>query len=201
MGLWLSSLALPQQLKICEILDKDGIANVIDVARHCNLSADEIIKLEQHAAGGGNPALSFYETLATENYEDSLSDLCDCLKELRIMKAANVLKDYEAGKKIGDIMPLDLDKLSTTSTVGTKCKANNWRHVAQHYKKDPDRFETAIRQGYSYSRTNALFKIIGSKYLKEINIGKFLDCVSGAGNKEAEIEIQNQINELAKEMI
>ena len=173
----------------------------MDVAIHCKFTDQELVALEQHRAGGGNPAAAFYETLKVENCGEKVSTLRNCFEKLKLTKAVEVLKDCEPCEILGDISPLHIDKLSQETTFSIRVQSKNWKHVAQHFNKDLARFAPAIRQGHSFSPTEEFFRIIGRKYLNDINIGLFLDCVITAKNNEAKNEIKDQIKELARKLL
>ena len=199
-------IELPSRRSLAKILDVPAEVDVMNVSRQCGLTKSELNGVEASAAGGGQPAASFFETVVIEKASEPIKDLRMFFKDSKMIKAYDILKRYKDNAVLDDIKPIDLNKLAEVTTLSTKAVAfsNNWETVAEFYQMQAKipLFKSTIKSNHCYSPTECMLRTLDVTYCNKINnIGVFLKHVSEAGHKQAVEEINRQIKKLAKTML
>ena len=178
--------------KIIEILDA-GNPNVMDVAAQIEVTHEEMRYLKRCYAGGGNPALEFFNALIVVKADKLIGRLKEFCEEEHMIKASEILKKYDDNKRLNDIKPMDIHNLADATIP-----LNYWEILAERYgmHKKITTFRTAIKLDNQESPTRALLGLIDTKYCDTINIGVFLQHVRNANHTQAAEEIEKQIKDM-----
>lgn len=166
--------------------------NVDAVARACDFTLEEMVELQLHRAGGGNPALTFLRTLvSSKEGERSIEDLRTCFEVKEISQALNVLNKFCDLKQISNLNETQLNQLATKLQLPANVPLPDWKHVADHFNmhKLIPNCQQAVKENHSYSPTSYLVQFLSTK---GYTIGKFLEVLRKVGNKQAVKLVEQQ---------